>query len=401
MQLLIASTAEDSEEGRQRTLDKSSKVLLDGISSRTEREARSLGTPVMIVFTFGVLLPLVFIAIVPFMSLMGIGIGASTIALLYLIGLPMILLVLIRFIAGMRPITVAAPKIPEEKNRLFIIILAVVVGLLPLSLIGSNGPMAYVPILWGLAFASGIFFISATWKGKKIRKAIKQMEASFGENLHQAGIILSKGRPLENALIESEAIYFNKAANNVKTLNCSLHEAFYDKRFGSLRDVYSDSIKGVVDIMISIADKGSESIAQVCFKMAEHMNNLKKGEETIERSLGGVVSSMRIIAMFVAPLVGGMIASMSMVMAQTVVESQDSGVGFSMGVEPLSPELVTIMIGIYIVESAVILVSFGADLLNGDDKVLKKYYMGTSIPLAVIVFTVCVLLGSWLFGGLG
>jgi len=404
MQLVMASGLERTEDRRQATLDKAAEVLLAGLAQRTEREARALNTPVMIVFTFGVILPLIFIAIIPFMSLMGMQVGEATVAILYVVGLPIMLYALVRFVASSRPMTIIAPRVPGEK-RLFIAALvgatagaasgaAVVLGK------GTLGSLEYVPMLWASAAGIGVFLLVSTLKTVKLRKRVKETERGFAENLHQLGVLLSEGRPFEDAMQRSDSQFFRSTAGSIRKLNTNISGAFFDSRFGSLREVYSDTIRSAAEILASISDKGSDALASVSFRIAEHIGNLKKTEFEIERTLGGVVSSMRIIALFVAPIVGGMISSMSIVLAETMAKSQGGKIGFAGNAAPLDPSLVTLIIGAYAVESAAILTIFGTDLMNGDDKVMKKRAVGITLVISTVVFTACAWFAGGLFGGL-
>jgi hypothetical protein len=404
IRLVIASTLERTEERRQETLDKATDVLLGGFAARTEKEARALNTPVMIVFTFGVILPLIFVAIIPFMSLMGIAIGAPAIAIMYAVALPLFLYIMIKFIASSRPITMNPPEVPKEKKVGRAVLVSSAVGLLLAMLVflGKDvlGAMEYLPVLWGVGAGVGLFMLMTSIGPRRTRKEIKNLEGDFGETLHGLGIILSEGRPLEDAMASMDSEFMNKAATNIATFNTDLRSAFFDEDYGSLKGVYSQTIRGIVDILISISNKGSETMAQISFRMSEHLSNLRKSEQEIERALGGVVSSMKIIAIVVAPLVGGMISSMSVVLADTMVESQAASVGFGESLEAIDPSLITLIIGIYAMESAAILVMFGSDLMNGDDPVMKRFGIGIALPIAIAVFTVCAWLANSLFGGI-
>lgn len=404
VRLVISSNQEKTEERRQETLDKAADVLLGGLASRTEKEARALNTPVMVVFTFGVILPLIFIAIIPFMSLMGIRVGAATVALMYTVGLPLLLFFMIRFIASSRPVTMLPPDVPGEKRTGIVLAMAAALGaLLSLPLLAGEalGALEFVPALWGAGAGAGAFLLLTTFRMKRTRKRMKELERGFGETLHQLGVVLSEGRPLEDALHRSDSGFLKLASDNIRTLSTDLESAFFDERFGSLRDVYSHTIRGALDIITSVADKGSETMADVSFRLSEHLKGLKRSEETIERALGGVVTSMKVIAIFVAPLVGGMISSMSIVLADTMAESQGAGIGFSGGAPgPIDPSLITLIIGVYAMESAAILVMFGTDLMHGGDVVMKKHGIGVALPVAVLVFTACAWFAGGLFGGM-
>ncbi len=404
IRLVIASTLERSEERRQETLDKASDVLLGGLTARTEKEARALNTPVMVVFTFGVILPLIFVAIIPFMSLMGIQMGAVAVGVLYTIALPIFLFIMIKFIASNRPITMRAPKVPNEKKKGLLVLISLGVGVLfTLPILAGKealGSMEYIPVLWGFGAASGSLFLMSSLNVRKIRKSVKEMENSFSETLHQLGVILSEGKPLEDAIRSCDSEFLKRAAMNIQGLNTDLRSAFFDKEFGSLKEVYSDTVRGILDIIVSISDKGSNTMAKVSFRMSDHMNNLKKSEAEIERALGGVVSSMKIIAMVVAPLVGGMISSMSVVLGNTLAESEGAAVGFSESSATIDPSLITLIIGIYAMESAAILVMFGAELIHGNDKIMKRYSMGLALPIAIFVFTICGFIANSLFASI-
>jgi hypothetical protein len=322
---------------------------------------------------------------------------------MYAVGLPIVLLLMIRFIASSRPMTIPAPEIPKRENTYLLFTIGAAVGFvfsLCLLFGDSLGFLRYMPLLWAVGAGAGVFFLGASFRKKKVRKSVKKLESDFGETLHKLGIILSEGRPLEDAMSRVDADYMAAAAKRIKTMNTDLKSAFFDERFGSLREVHSGMIRGSLDILLSISGKGSKMLSRTAFSMSEHIKNLRKNEEIIERALGGVVSSMRIIAIIVAPLVGGMISSMSVVLAETMVQSQDANVGFASGVNAIDPTMITLIIGVYVMESAVILTSFGSELMHGKDSTMRAYGIGIALPVSVFVFTVCAWVAGSLFGGI-
>jgi len=420
MRLVIASTSEKTETRRQVTLDNATDVLLTGLSKRTDNAARALHTPVMMVFTFGVVLPLVFVALIPFISLMGVSIGVRAIAIIYTVALPVFLYVLINFISSSRPLTISPPDIPKKEQPKFTALpLAVLAGGLMMApgilyLYGFDfglGNLAYMPFIWGFAASAGIYCYFSTKKIKDIRARIKAVENEFSETLYQLGVIMSEGRSFEDAMgriktITSEsksASFFQVAANNIRMFNTDIKSAFFNHKYGSLRKVYSDMIRGAVDTIIAVSDKGSNTIASVAFRLAEHINNMKKIDSEIEKALGSVVSSMKMVAMVIGPLVGGMISSMSVVLAKSMLTSSGgaAAIGFGGGAAaPIDPKAITLIIAIYAVESAIILTIFATDLIYGKDNVMRKYNVGISIVVAVFVFTICSWGSSAIFGGM-
>jgi Flp pilus assembly protein TadB len=398
LRLVEASTLERTEEKRQDTLDKASEALLGGFAARAEKEARALNTPVMAVFTFGVILPLIFVAIIPFMSLMGMSVGAPAIALAYAVALPLMLFILTRFIAKGRPATIPAPELPKQGNNAKYIVMSSIAGVIaasPLFMGDTLGAMEYLPPLWGLGASAGVFLIASTSRERRLRKTIKNLESGFAEELQRLGTLLSEGRPLEDAMASGRG-FMKGSAYKIRSLNTSLHRALFDKSFGSLREVYSSQIRGAMEILVSVSEKGPETAAKLALRISGQLGKLKKSQEEIERSLGGVVSSMKIIAVLVAPLVGGMISSMSVVLAGSMAGTS----GFGEGAQAIDPRLITLIIGIYTMESAAILVSFGSGLMHGEDKVMRKFSIGIALPCSIFVFTLCAWLANWLFGGI-
>lgn len=425
IRLIIASTLDKTEERRQITLDNATSVLLSGLRERTGESARKLHTPVMIIFTFGVILPLIFIALIPLASFMGFGIGAPVVALLYLIVLPVILYIAINFVVSYRPITIPPIKIPSEEYYDFrIYAVSIFTGfiiMLPgiLQFAGINivdlGKLSAMPWIMGISAALAVYFFGTSYKIKRIRDEISQMESEFGETLYQLGVILSEGRSLEDAMSRLKEIskktksseVFSISANNVRLFNMSLKSAFFDDKAGSARKVFSGMIRCSLETIICVCNRGSSAIASLTFRLSEHIKNVHAVDAEIKRTLGSVVSSMQLIAGIVGPLVGGMISSMSTVLAGSMGKVAAEGVSvFGLGggvkaIDPISPEAITIIVGLYVIETAVILISFSDDLIYGGDAVMKKYHFGIYIPIAAGVFILSSWLAGSIIGGLG
>lgn len=425
MRLIVASTSERTEDRRQDTLDKATDVLLKGLSERTGDAARALQTPVMMVFTFGVILPLIFIALIPLASFMDFSVGAPVIALMYIIILPVILYIAINFIVSTRPATIPPVDIPKSEYPKFTMLYPIVIiGILIASpgilyLFGIKiidlGALSITPIILGISIVLSAYFLGTSYKIKKIRDEISEMEGEFSETVYQLGVILSEGRSLEDAMVRikdmskgaKSAEIFSIAANNVRLFNMGLESAFFDSKAGSAKKVFSDIIKSSLETIIAISNRGSSVIAAALFRMSEHIKNMRSVDAEIKKTIGDVVSSMQVIAGVVGPLVGGMVSSMSTVLSGVMKETMSPegsssflGIGGQAPVEPISPEIITIIIGIYIIETTLILVSFSDDLVYGGDEVMKKYHLGISLPIATLVFIISAWLAGMLIGGI-
>jgi len=190
IQLLIASTLESSEKGRWNMLDNGMNVLLSGLKERTDQSARKLETPILIVFTFLVILPLVFIGLVPVLPTIGLDFSPLIIFFLYDVVLPVILFVSISFIVANKPITIPPIEIPGiEHSTIFgidakggmkqLFILAVFAAAAAISLPGildlidalnnlkPSYPLGTSMILLGASIGLGIYLIGTSCSIKR------------------------------------------------------------------------------------------------------------------------------------------------------------------------------------------------------------------------------------------
>jgi hypothetical protein len=203
---------------------------------------------------------------------------------------------------------------------------------------------------------------------------------------------LNKGRTAE---------IFSKAANNIRLFNIDMREAFFSEKGGSASRVYSEMIHGSLDTVVSMSAKSSKSIASVIIRLSEHIRNMRTVDAEMKKIIGNVTASMVIIAVFVGPLVGGVATSLGYLLAKTLSESDISGLGFGgLVVKTLNPEVVKLVIGIYVLETTAILAVFSDDLIYGKDAVIKKYHLGIYLPVAAVIFSLTVVVMQVVFAGM-
>ncbi len=432
MQLLIASTLESSEKNRWMMLDNGMNVLLSGLRERTDTASRKLETPILVVFTFLVILPLIFIGLVPVMPTIGIEVSPLVIFFLYDVVLPILLYIAVSFIISSKPITFPPIEIPaEEYNRFFgikagnrpvryafygvIALIAASICLLGFLDLGSslrdeapNYPLGTSLILIGITVGLGIYLVGSSYSVKKMRDEIKDIEEEFSETLRQLSVLLSSGRPLPNAMAHISdlnrgrtANIFSMAANNIRLFNIDMREAFFGKRGGSASKIYSEMIHSSLDTIVSMSGRNSKSIASVIIRLSEHIRNMRTVDAEMKKIIGNVTASMVIIAVFVGPLVGGVATSLGYLLSKTLSESDVSGLGFGgLVVKTLNPEVIKLVIGIYVLETTAILAMFSDDLIYGRDAVIKKYHLGIYLPVAAIIFSLTVVVMQLVFEGM-
>jgi len=179
-----------------------------------------------------------------------------------------------------------------------------------------------------------------------------------------------------------------------------MHQAFFAEKGGSAARTYSPMIRSSIETIVSMSGRSGKSIASVIIRLSEHIRNMKAVDMEMKKIISNVTASMVIIAVFVGPLVGGVATSLGYLLAETLGGSDASGLGFAgLAVATMNPEIIKLIIGVYVLETTAVLSAFSDELIYGRDGVIKKYHLGMYLPISAVVFTSSVLIMQGVFMG--
>ncbi|MEM3341642.1 MAG: hypothetical protein QW728_03015, partial [Thermoplasmata archaeon] len=211
---------EKTQQGIDRGLEKATDIILLGTKNRMDIFVGSLSGPTFVLFSLGILLPMVIGAMLPMMSMGGMNLKAPQVVALMNILVPIIVLYYAFHILGSRPGTTSAPHIPSPlsplQKRSILVTSLMMAGIFFGLAIFTNIEavrtlISYVgtlPIVWGLGLPIAYYAYFTSKDQKKRRDEIKQMEVEFPDALFQLGSRIAEGAPLEIAL--------EKTADNMK-----------------------------------------------------------------------------------------------------------------------------------------------------------------------------------------
>ncbi len=432
---LVRSSVHERNEGeRIVTLDRSLDVVLEGTKSTMIDFANKLHQPTLVIYSIGVMIPLALVAMAPAAALVGIRITIFHIFLLYDITLPVILFLYIRKVLLSRPATFNPPVVPahhpdvEKINKRENLISALIVGIvialpgiffmiLPVSgVIGSVADFAnkinvYFPvtlfILWGITAGVSLYCLRTYTAYKKIRDDIKEMEKEFADSLYVIGKRISEGRPAEEAFsYASETLkgskigeVFKKTAFNLLSMRMSINEVLFDKKFGSLKHVFSDRIRAVMRLFVEGVKKSYVAAGVAIIKIADHLKQLQEVEKGIRNALGTLTSTLRSTAIIFAPMIAGVTLGITKLIYH-IVKSIKEIEPTKFAVENVRPEYFVLVIGIYIIQLVFLLTRFANGIDEGDDKIQYMYTLGTSLPTAVAFFSIVTIFSMIIFRGM-
>jgi hypothetical protein len=186
---------------------------------------------------------------------------------------------------------------------------------------------------------------------------------------------------------------FTKAANNIRLFNMDLRDAFFNPQGGSAAGSYSELMKSSIETLVAMSDRSSKAIALVLIRLSEHIRNMRSVDSEMKKIIGSVTSSMVLIAVFVGPLVGGVATSLGYLIASSLGSEDFSGMGFGdIMIKTLNPEVVKLIIGVYVLETTAVLTYFSDELVYGRDMVVKKYHLGIYLPVAGLIYSLTIYL---------
>lgn len=397
--LIRSSVDERTKASRVRTLDRALQLTLQRARERTRDFASNINLPTLIIYSLGILLPLVFVVILPVLSVIDVQIGLGHIVTLYCFLLPLLVYTLSGQVLSKRPTTLRPPKVSSAVNQIRVIFIAAVLSVSPavLSFLLKASPdIMVLAALWSAVIGITTYLYLSSYRAFKRRVEVIQMEGELCDALVQLGNRVSEGRPAEEALQHvAETMrgsklgrLFTNASSNVRLGGMGLRAAIFDEGRGALRSVNSSLIRGTLKMMVDLIERSTRAAGEAILQTAEHLRELKGVEAEIRRTMSEVVTSMRSVALFFAPLVTSVAARL-----QGLLSTKTATIGF-LGSTGISPPAFLLVLGTYIVILTAILTNYSVEIELGDDRLAKRMALASALPVALGVFTAGVILGG-------
>lgn len=413
-------------------------VILNGTKERTKHYATGLRMPMMLVHAMGVLLPVMGLVLFPVIIIfMADTVKPVFVFFGYDVLLPLVLYFFMDYILQTKPPTFSQPDISRAKGippmgkmkvgkyMLPIWPFAVLVGV-PLFLIGYNGMQdrvvynavnSSVLIIVAIAGSIIVYTYLDSFQKMKVRKDIEKVEDEFSVALFQLGNQISGGIPIElaidKAIVDLKDLkiseMFRIIALNMKKFGCTFEDAFFDKEMGAINYYPSKLIESIMRTIVESSRKSITVAAESMITVSSYLKNVHNVKEEIEEILGETISSMRFLGMFLAPMVSGVTITMAVIILQvlsslgtTLQPLLAEGGGnaaqslflmpWGVGAEPpITPQSFQLIVGLYMVEIAVILSFFLNKIVYGEDLVGERSTMASTLIFALVIYYV-----SWI-----
>jgi hypothetical protein len=381
--LVISANYERTRMGLERLLDKANQVVLESTRELVDRYASSLSVPTMVLFSIGIILPVMLFALLPLASMGDIlsascgmgGLGESWLTLLFLVVFPGSCLAYSSSILSRNPLR-SMHQLEVPLTLGFVIALLIwgfSVFLSSQLLTGMIGSFALLTTLIG----PPSILILCRCRGRN--RARREVESEFANALYQMGNRMVTGASLEMALEETalsmKDSIFSNYARRVRHLARVTREGLPSLMSRtSIAGTDSPLLVTAMEAVAEEAQRDCRAAGKVALNLAQNIGDLRKAEARMEERLRGVVDMMRSIALVFAPLVLGITSSLFGL------------IGMQTG-QPLGPmDTITLLVGIYLIELALIVSYFTTFLMGkgGWREVLVEFV--SRAPLAVMIF---------------
>lgn len=414
-----ASQLEKSESRRLDYLDKALDSVLCGIRESFRQFIEYLRLPTMILFAAGAILPLVVIIMLPLASFLGADIGTPVNITLMLAFILLATFLFSQYTLTKRPAAFPIRDIPDEhpdlpkKGKMHFMGREIPVKEASLwcfflpslfsipYLVGWNHWLATtlntLPLVIGFSAGLFVYLAGTSYHKKKIRDKIKKEEKQILQAAHQLGNRLLSGMAAEEALIkvagmiedeENGACRIMKdAVRNIRYMNANLEDAFFDEKIGALRNTYSAMITSLFQVFVNSMKKSIRSSSESLLTAANHIQEIHKVEENLKNKLSYTTSMMKVTALAITPGICGLTVYISKVFEKTTEATENlSTMGMHMDKIPTSPEILQLLVGVYMILLLVVLIRFTTILERGDDRVQVDFEIAQKIPIALSIY---------------
>jgi hypothetical protein len=280
----------------------------------------------------------------------------------------------------------------------------------PGDLVGPFGLFSLllsVAIPVGLGLGIGLYYQLKTKKLIKIRNDSKALELEFASALFQLANRIGDGLPAEIAfgkvsqmMKESKSgKFFALVHINITRLGMSVEKAIFDKEHGAMRYYPSDIIESSMKVLVEASRKGPLVASQALGNVADYIQRIHSVDERLNDLMGDVISSMKSQVRFLTPVISGVVVGITSLITNIIgtlttrvstFADQSQGVGGSSILNMFGVGIPTyhfqIVVGLYVVQLALILSIISNGVENGPDTIGEEYSIGSNLTKSVVLY---------------
>lgn len=399
---LITASCEGTEEGRRRALDRASSSLVSGARRRIEDYALGLAFPSMMLFSIGVLLPLMVGSFLPMLSWdmwveaegagMTTSVGApegvilKTILLMNIV-FPLVALLIAIDASSGRPISSDGAMLAR---RLPTTISLVSLGALVCAALGMvvsytmlDGTERLVGLMLSAMTPPALLLIASG--ERNIEPHGRRKGAHAEDALFNIGARMVEGENFESAvrrtMDSSDAAWYDHAAN--MSLGARVPNHIQDEAVGTMAPTGSErSAHEAARVVMNAASKDEAHAGVLAMDLSQYIRDISDLELMLRRRLRPTVSMMRFTTHALAPVMLGITYAIYLSLASIGGGSQ------------LDPGAFFVVLGVFLAEINAVVAYFVWGIGEKRSRGVLEHSVGSCILVAELLYSATVLVVS-------
>lgn len=391
---MVIASCESTDDGRRRALDRANLAMVSGTRRRIEEYALSLSTPSMIMFSLGILLPLMVGSFLPMLSwsLWSLddprggttvsGGGQSTFEMVFLMNVlfPAIATLVAMSAISRHPLDVRGDSGNYRAGRdLTGLIFALAASLASVAVVSIlvRGEWRGVALLMAALSPVSIWLIVGGRDSTTPRGQVTDLE----DALFRTGSRMIDGENFEIALNRAGLMRESDSSLMIRRLSFRTNAAGQDFDAAARDEGKGRHARNVVEGLRVIRDaarKNEQSAGMLAMDLATYLRDLRELEMTLKTRLKPTISMMKMTIYALAPIVLGVTYAIYLTLA-SMVES-----GSSQGLFASSFFLV---LGVFLAETNAIVGYFIWGIEGEGDSRELMHSLGTCLLVSELIYT--------------
>jgi len=413
----ILSAAKDREREKARSgLRRACDTVLTGTRQRVEGFAASLGTPATVLFSLGILLPMIIGSMLPMLSMGGFDTGIQeqqapegswvpTLVLSILLmnlAFPLAAFAYAGSILSRRPGIHTVSELAGAGKGSGTMKAAAIIGIFALLAYLTGRYLNFWGLEWSVAallllsgLAIGIRHALIPGKSPTDVRKVEKLEEQIPDMLFQMGSRLGEGQALERAMEDvAETLSGTEIGNfladvlaRMRRSGNSLGDVLFSDE-GTVTVHPSMKLRAALRLTVEAAGKDPEIAAGMLITMSNHMRELASSDREMRIKLRSTVDSMKNTAILFGPVIMGVTVGLYGLLSETF-----SGMN---GSAAMPAPYFIIIIGIYLLATVATIMYFCSGIERGRGHWRRD--VATALPLSAMIFCAASLGSLMAFG---
>lgn len=411
--------------------------MAEGTKFRMKRYALAMRSPLKLLNSFGILLPMLILIFFPVLVIFVPEIARpELVAFSYMVLLPLVVYLFLRQYFYAKPYSyhqVELKNLEEFKTQkrvvLYLSILIAVAftsyfvyKLSTIQTLFSTEQFIY-SFLIIVVLSSSIILHSflSSFNNLKRNEDILKIESELPVALFQLSVTSDIGKPIEKNIedllprIKTLKIseMFRRILLNITTFGMTLESAIFKEKVGAIYSYPSRIISSSFRLIVEISKRGMTFLSLALKSMSEFLKDADEVSNASDEILSETTSDMEIQALVFAPLSAGIVVGLMAIIiylfaffSQSMQDIETfftkTGIGdtgastfqFLLNIGKQIPfHYFQIIVGVYMIEIVYIIAHFLGELDYGDDEVRKLFGTGKTMLIGIVIYaiTVCLL----------